>query len=130
MSLDKVLERLRQPNVPNHDNRPYSIKKFAELKGEQTPFAGHVNPGRKREAVMYDSEADSKDNSDRWAKRFLTTEDLMRIAFELRMTQLTSIEVISYERNWSAVEVFVSFEQERISQESINGTNNQAAATA
>ena len=79
---------------------------------------------------MYDSEADSKDSSGRWAKRFLTTEDLMRIAFELRMTQLTSIEVISYERNWSAVEVFVSFEQERISQESINGTNNQAAATA
>jgi len=37
---------------------------------------------------------------------------------------------ISYERNWSAVEVFVSFEQERISQESIIGTNNQAAATA
>ena len=93
MSLDKVLERLRQPNVPNHDNRPYSIKKFAELKGEQTPFAGHVNPGRKREAVMYDSEADSKDNSDRWAKRFLTTEDLTRIAFELWMTQLISIEV-------------------------------------
>lgn len=77
--------KLRQPTIFD--------RKFAELKGEQNPFAGHVNPGRKREAVMYDSEADSKDSSGRWAKRFLTTEDLMRIAFELWTTQLTSIEV-------------------------------------
>ncbi len=76
--------KLRQPTIFD--------RKLAELKGEQTPFAGHVNPGRKRE-VMYDSEADPKDNSDRWAKRFLTTGDLMRIAFELWMTQLTLIEV-------------------------------------
>jgi hypothetical protein len=72
--------KLRQPTIFD--------RKLAVMKGEQTPFAGHVNPGRKREAVIYDSEVDSKDNSDRWANRSLTTGDLMRIAFEPWMTHL------------------------------------------